>query len=129
MADTKDRRVEGKGTTPYRERYKRLECAGLCVSCGKTPTKNRKYCYECSDKQAVHNGTCHFRKILKDCGVKDYDRLKRVVNDAIEAYERSLGVKGMFENLDDLDTMYSLRYAVLTAAPKTKQKGKSNGKV
>jgi hypothetical protein len=70
MADTADRRSEGNSTKPIniqaRKVYNKLASEGTCVFCAKTPVKNRKYCYDCSDKHIIATSLVGFRRIVRE---------------------------------------------------------------
>jgi hypothetical protein len=67
MADTKDRRSEGKACKSESalagRKYKAL---GICVRCHSTPVKNRSVCYACSDKQQEYTRLSGFRRIVRE---------------------------------------------------------------
>lgn len=69
MADTADRRAEGRTTTPEaksrRDRYMRLASLGLCSYCGKNPVKGRRTCYECSDRNLVATRISALRTLMQ----------------------------------------------------------------
>ena len=74
MAQTKDRRSEGKGTTG-RAKRQALKALGLCTQCGVTAVKNRTCCIECVDRQQVYNTRASVRRfpeeaarVLRDLG-------------------------------------------------------------
>lgn len=70
MADTADRRSEGKSLSPQAQAQRRLReqrrAEGVCIYCGKVPVLNRATCYECSDRTNVSSSKSYARKFLKD---------------------------------------------------------------
>lgn len=63
MADTADRRSEGKGTSRH---YRARKALGVCVVCGVNPVSNRVWCYSCVDKQITATSLTGYRRIFKD---------------------------------------------------------------
>jgi hypothetical protein len=66
MADTADRRVEGRGLPSKITLLRRVWTQmGVCNKCGKVEVVNRKTCYTCVDKQMVNQMRFYVRKAAK----------------------------------------------------------------
>lgn len=73
MAETIDRRMEGKNsTTPHAtaayKRRKKNEAEGMCKECGKVRVSGRKICIGCVKERQKSQVKCHFRKHLAEHG-------------------------------------------------------------
>ena len=71
MADTKDRRSEGKTSSTLVDKKRRLirntrKAIGICVQCGKTAVAGRSYCYSCSDRAVKYQRASGFRTFCRD---------------------------------------------------------------
>ena len=85
MAETQDRRAEGKNSkSPQAEYNRRLRAKrkahNVCVTCGSVDLKNRTHCYSCVDKMAETNRRSNFRKHLLEHGV-DLDEVIQLMSD------------------------------------------------
>lgn len=109
MADTADRRSEGKGGTAEsrksRERRKLLEAKGLCNYCGSQEVGgSRKTCYECSDKTKAHVYKSGFRAHLRAHDV-DLEKAARELLNSIDWKNKSnsSALPGLFRALLDAE--------------------------
>lgn len=73
MADSIDRRSEGKTTTPKalarRAKVKAWEAAGLCKYCGKKPVQGRLTCVACCDKQTLYTALWGAKRVFQEAGI------------------------------------------------------------
>jgi hypothetical protein len=69
MADTMDRRAEGKEPTNYRRKSKVRKALGLCSHCGENQVQNRSYCYACTDLIKVYSDRSIVRRTLLSYGL------------------------------------------------------------
>ena len=81
MAQTQDRRSEGKNSDSKQAEYNRnlrstRKALGVCVTCGSENLKNRSQCYACVDEAAETNKRSNFRTFLKNNGVELEDAIE-----------------------------------------------------
>ncbi len=105
MADTADRRSEGRVSSPEALRQRALaslrRSRGVCSYCGVTPVLNRVVCYACSDKTKAFYYKAQTRNHLKRYDIDD-SNLQELINDLSVYLEESPLVDRLIDLLTDL---------------------------